>query len=67
MVTISNGDYTVCPVTDDTWTTRVSRVEASAPKVRQGVYTIDGRYLGTNADRLGKGMYIINGKKVIKS
>lgn len=67
MVTISNGDYTVRPITDDTWTTRVSRVEASAPKVRQGVYTIDGRYLGTNADRLGRGIYIINGKKVIKS
>lgn len=34
--------------------------------VRRGVYTIDGRYLGTSDSNLGKGIYIINGKKVVK-
>ena len=32
----------------------------------QGIYTIDGRYLGTDLNTLGKGTYIVNGKKVIK-
>lgn len=34
--------------------------------VRKGIYTIDGRYLGTNEKALGKGLYIINGKKMVK-
>lgn len=36
------------------------------PSVLKGIYTIDGRYLGTNDMNLGKGLYIINGKKVVK-
>ena len=34
--------------------------------VRKGVYTIDGRYLGTDVNRLGKGLYIVDGKKMVK-
>lgn len=30
------------------------------------IYSIDGRYLGTDFNALGKGLYIVNGKKVIK-
>lgn len=30
------------------------------------IYTLDGRYAGTNMSVLKKGLYIINGKKVIK-
>lgn len=30
------------------------------------VYTIDGRYVGTNLNALGKGLYIVDGKKVVK-
>lgn len=30
------------------------------------VYSIDGRYLGTSLDVLPRGLYIVNGKKVIK-
>ena len=29
------------------------------------IYSIDGRYLGTDKTKLSKGLYIINGKKVI--
>ena len=30
------------------------------------IYTLDGRYVGTNSDLLPRGMYIVNGKKIIK-
>ena len=30
------------------------------------IYSIDGRYLGTDFNILGKGLYIVNGKKIIK-
>ena len=28
----------------------------------KGVYSIDGRYLGNDVSKLGKGLYIVNGK-----
>ena len=33
---------------------------------QQGFYTLDGRYAGTDADRLAPGIYLKGGKKVIK-
>lgn len=30
------------------------------------VYSIDGRYLGTDINSLGRGIYIVNGKKIVK-
>jgi hypothetical protein len=30
------------------------------------IYSIDGRYLGNDQDKLERGIYIINGKKIIK-
>ena len=30
------------------------------------IYTLDGRYVGTRIDQLAHGMYIINGKKIVK-
>lgn len=30
------------------------------------IYSIDGRYLGTNASALGKGIYVVGGKKIVK-
>lgn len=30
------------------------------------IYSIDGRYVGTDNDKLQKGIYIVNGKKVVK-
>lgn len=30
------------------------------------VYSVDGRYMGTDVNRLGHGLYIVNGKKVMK-
>lgn len=39
--------------------------DASTPK--DGVYTIDGVYLGTHVESLPRGVYIVGGKKVIKN
>lgn len=30
------------------------------------IYTLDGRYVGTDMNRLGKGVYVVNGKKVVR-
>lgn len=38
----------------------------TAPKVLSGVYDLIGRYLGETVDNLPKGVYIVNGEKVIK-
>lgn len=37
-----------------------------APSFGQGVYSLDGRYMGTSANSLDKGIYIVNGKKIVK-
>lgn len=39
---------------------------ADAQKGAQQIYTIDGRYVGTNFDNLPSGMYIVQGKKILK-
>ena len=36
------------------------------PSYGQGVYSLDGRYFGSSVKGLGKGIYIVNGKKVVK-
>lgn len=33
---------------------------------RCGIYTIDGRYVGRDCDKLGKGIYIVDGKKIMR-
>lgn len=37
-----------------------------APSFGRGVYSLDGRYLGASANGLDKGIYIVNGKKIVK-
>jgi hypothetical protein len=36
------------------------------PVAKSGIYTVMGQYLGTDESNLPQGLYIINGKKVIK-
>ena len=36
----------------------------AAPKM--GIYTLDGRFVGTDFNALSRGLYIVNGKKVVK-
>lgn len=33
---------------------------------RTGIYTLDGRFVGTDFSALSRGLYIVNGKKVVK-
>ncbi len=40
-------------------------VEKTAHKDAR-IYTLDGRYVGTDMTRLGKGVYVVNGKKVVR-
>ena len=30
------------------------------------IYTIDGRYVGTDPNQLPRGLYVVNGKKIVK-
>ncbi|MFR5270966.1 MAG: hypothetical protein ACLTGI_11040 [Hoylesella buccalis] len=50
-------------------TTGISDVanDADAQQAAQRIYTIDGRYVGTNFDSLPSGMYIMKGKKTLKT
>ncbi len=50
-------------------TTGISDVtnDADAQQGAQRIYTIDGRYVGTNFDSLPSGMYIMKGKKTLKT
>ena len=41
--------------------------DADARQGAQRIYTIDGRYVGTNFDSLPSGMYIMKGKKTLKT
>ena len=47
-------------------TTGISPVSATATAAPARVYTLDGTCLGTSVDRLPKGIYIVNGKKIVK-
>jgi hypothetical protein len=48
-------------------TTGISNISTSTSKENNGkVYTIDGRYVGTSLENLAPGIYIQNGRKVVK-
>ncbi len=64
----TNNTYTTrVPVRSDIFPMGVDEVNAdTTPAIRQGIYTVTGQYLGIDESQLPAGMYIINGKKVIK-
>lgn len=45
--------------------TGIENVEASERKTDGRVYSISGQYVGNTTDGLGKGVYIVNGKKIV--
>ena len=47
--------------------TGIAHPTADAPTPKDGAYTLDGVYLGTNVESLPRGVYIVGGKKVIKN
>ncbi len=44
----------------------VKPIETDQTTANSGIYSIDGKYLGNDYDRLSKGLYIKDGKKVLK-
>lgn len=58
-VLLDEGNHTlgISDVTNDT----------DAQQGAQRIYTIDGRYVGTDFDSLPSGMYIMKGKKTLKT
>lgn len=51
---------------DPSMTNAIVFVENTPAKFCGKVYTIDGRYAGNDINALDKGIYIVNGKKVVK-
>ena len=56
-------------LTEDNQTTGINDVknDADAQQGAQRIYTIDGRFVGTDFDSLPSGMYIMKGKKTLKT
>lgn len=52
-------------VVDQTVLTGISTTPAASAKLSR-IYTLDGRYAGTDFSTLKRGLYIVNGKKVMK-
>ena len=46
--------------------TGIGRVKVAGKAAGKGIYSLDGRYLGTDLSPLGHGIYIVDGKKVAK-
>lgn len=56
----------VC-VTNEPINTGISGVTVDRTQVKDNrIFSLDGRYLGTDMNALQKGIYIVNGKKIIK-
>jgi hypothetical protein len=47
-------------------TTGIENVKTVAVKNDNRIYTLDGRFVGNDFNALGRGLYIVNGKKVVK-
>ena len=60
------GELCIVPVNGGE--TCITRPEASAavPANAQGIYNMQGVRLGNSPDALPKGIYIVDGKKVVK-
>ena len=53
-------------VTDNTTTSIVLGIAEQEQQASTAIYSIDGRRMTQNFDELPKGIYIVNGKKVVK-
>ncbi len=52
-------------LTDEDVAAGISGIKTDAPKSLKGIYNIAGQYVGNDAFKLAKGLYIIGGKKVV--
>lgn len=67
-LTVANGKYTVKEGDSDWYIqTGIKHTAISNNKKTSGaVYSIDGRVMGNDINAMGKGLYIVDGKKVMK-
>ena len=59
------GDMSLVTLSFTYQTTGISQVEDIKKALRGKVYNLQGQYVGSSLQGLSKGVYIINGKKVI--
>ena len=64
-LTIVDGNASVSSVETGINNLEVDNGEVNG-KFSNRIYTIDGHYVGTDASKVGKGLYICNGKKFVK-
>lgn len=65
---VRNGDYTVTLDKDATWatTTDIKYIEVNTRLNNHNIYTIDGKIVGRDLNNLPRGIYIVEGKKMMK-
>ena len=51
---------------DKGFVTGIASIKAQSKTTDSRIFSIDGRSLGTDLNTLGKGLYIVNGKKIMK-
>ncbi len=65
ILTVTSSGASLRQEESSAWT-GIENVEAAEAKADGRVYSIDGRYVGNSIESLGKGLYIVNGRKVMK-
>lgn len=45
---------------------QASKLKPQSSNLKSRIFTLDGRYVGTDLNALNRGIYIINGKKIVK-
>ena len=63
----NDGKVLKCEVVIVPDATSIAHATTDAPTPKDGVYTFDGVYLGTNVESLPRGVYIVGGKKIVKN
>ncbi len=65
---VKSGDNITLTPGKGNVSTGIEGVTTTKPSSETGgrIYSIDGRYVGKDLDALGKGIYVVNGKKVLK-
>lgn len=63
--TSNQADMSLVTLSFTYQTTGISQVEDIKKALRGKVYNLQGQYVGSSLQGLSKGVYIINGKKVI--
>ena len=59
------GSFPTCRTMEDDFPFLKNGTNRKRRKNENQIYTIDGRHAGTNSKNLPKGIYILNGKKMI--